>query len=96
MKCKNSTLLASTPFPNSRLMFMLFAHYLVAAEDYTNFFMGMEMQTKQKKLLYFKNFFDVYFRGIKMHEEKKNSLLIFLVLRNHEMLGWMGNFPLKF
>lgn len=84
MKCKkNSTLLASTPFPNSRLMFMLFAHYLVAAEDYTNFiFMGMEMQTKQrKKNCYALKNFDVYFRGIKMHGAKKNSLLIFHVLR---------------
>lgn len=76
MKCKkNSTLLASTPFPNSRLMFMLFAHYLVAAEDYTNFiFMGMEMQTKQKKNCYALKNFDVYFRGIKMHGAKKKIL----------------------
>ena len=57
MKCKNSTLLASTTFPNSRLMFMLFAHYLVAAKDYTNFFYGNGNANKtEKKLLCFKKF----------------------------------------
>lgn len=50
MKCKNSTLLASTPFPDSRLMFMLFAHYLVVAEDYTNLLWEWKCKQNKKKI----------------------------------------------